>query len=264
MLQNAPVVVVRLRACRPAVMPVVIWLAMCVVGATTLEGQDSSQVVGPVSAKSLLASRDELEDVLSRLKPESNEAILLRERLEQGDFEPNDRLVMRVNGEQSLTDTFTVRTGRLLELPGIGQVSLLGVLRSEAQDVLKKKVATQLRDPEVVVMPLMRLAVVGGVGRPGYFWMPADLVLGDAVMRAGGLSQDSRPDRIKGRRFRLGRPTPLSEMQLRDGLARGLSLDQLNLQSGDELEVGKRGQPWTTYIWPVSLLLGVIATVRSF
>src|SRR6267154_1476674 len=104
-------------------------------------------VTGPtVSAQqspqgTILATRESLRDELARLERAGASgqagAALIRTRLEAGDFQTGDRIVIRVEGEAQLTDTFVVSNGPQLDLPQVGTVSLQGVLRSELKSRLQ-------------------------------------------------------------------------------------------------------------------------------
>src|SRR6266566_4950303 len=59
------------------------------------------------------------------------EAAAIGARLARGDFRVGDRILLSVQGEKELSDTFTVGLGGQLTLPLIGNVPLEGVLRSE-------------------------------------------------------------------------------------------------------------------------------------
>ncbi len=73
-----------------------------------------------------------------------NEAWLLRQRLEKGDFQDGDRIIVVLHGNAlmpkdftGISDTlFTVRAGRRLEFPRMADLPLDGVLRSELNDKL--------------------------------------------------------------------------------------------------------------------------------
>src|SRR5687768_9525071 len=112
------------------------------------------------------------------------EAWTLRERLRLGDFHPGDRIALIVEGHPTLSDTLAVRSGRVISLPDLPEIPLVGVLRSELQAHLTREIGRFVRDPKVRVVPLMRVAVLGQVGRPGYYALPADALLSDAIMIA--------------------------------------------------------------------------------
>ncbi len=121
-----------------------------------------------------LATRDRLTADLARLEAQNNnsaraQAMMIRERLENGDFQMGDRILIRVDSEPQLSDTFTVQAGPALELPQLGTVSLHGVLRAELASHLQTQLARYLRNPVVQVELLVRLLVDGDVARPGYY-----------------------------------------------------------------------------------------------
>ena len=184
------------------------------------------------------------------------EAATLRERLRSGDFHVGDRIVVRVMSDSSLTDTFVVHTGRVLQLGNLVEVPLEGVLRSELQAHLTAQVARYLRDPRVQATSLIRLAVLGEVTRPGYFAMSADVLMSDAIMLAGGPTTSADVDRITIRR---GTSDLLKPDEVRAAMVQGRTLDQLNLRAGDEIVVGERKR--RSLSGSIQVMTGLVAVV---
>jgi polysaccharide export outer membrane protein len=185
-----------------------------------------------------LASREDLEALLApgqRLS--SRERQVIEHRLRDGDFQPGDRVSVSVRGEQALTDTFTVRAGRLLELPDMAPLPLQGVLRSELEPRLAAHVGQYIRTPDVRAQALLRIGILGSVNRPGYYSVRADQPLGDMLTIAGGLAVDG--DLSKASVTREGVET-WPRKEVRQALASGQSLDVLGFQGGDELQIGRR------------------------
>ena len=158
-------------------------------------------------------------------------------RLRDGDFAAGDRIVLHVQGEQTLNDTLTIRSEQLLTLPGYPDLSLHGVLRSELRDRVQAHLARFLRDPQFSVTPLIRVAVVGEVTRPGFYSLAPDARIADAIMLAGGPTGNGDLGRLT--LSHGGRPL-LAEGQMREIVARGLSLDLAGVIPGDEVIVGPR------------------------
>lgn len=181
------------------------------------------------------ASRAELERAAAAATPTA--ANLIQERLRAGDFMPGDRIVLRVQNDSALTDTFTVRAGRVLTLPGLADMPLTGLLRSELEPALLQHLSRNYRDPQIQVLPLVRIAVMGQVQRPGFYALPSDALVSDAIMLAGGPTVQS--DMQKAVMRRSGREI-LSPKVLRDAISRGSTLDQLDLRAGDEIFVAER------------------------
>jgi protein involved in polysaccharide export with SLBB domain len=189
-----------------------------------------------------LATRQQLESALVQFERSGSrpEAALIRSRLERGDFQLGDRIFLRVDGEAQLSDTFTVGPGPALGLPQIGTVPLNGLLRSELLGRLGTYLARYLRDPVVQVRPLIRILIEGEVARPGFYAVPPELPLVDAIGAAGGMTARAKANAIRVER---GSSQIWGGDLLREALARGYSLDQLNLGAGDRLFVPTRGDP---------------------
>jgi protein involved in polysaccharide export with SLBB domain len=184
-----------------------------------------------------MASRKELEGLLKSGSLSADEARIVEQRLKSGDFQAGDRLVLRVLEEQTLNDTFAVRTGRVLVLPNFPAIPMEGVLRSEVQDYLSGKIAQYIRNPTVTVEPLVRVSLLGSVNRPGFYTIRADALASEAIMAGGGPSGNAD---ISKTVIRRNGQEVRSREQVQAAFARGVSLDELNLQPGDEIVVGER------------------------
>ena len=217
-----------------------------------LPGPLQAQVPPGWDASEFQISRQELQDLLTRyesilnstgysgaLKEDARRsADLIRARLEEGDFRAGDRIALRLAGEPDLLpDTVLVERGSVITLPNIGQISVYGVLRSELQDYLTTEIGRFIRNPALSAQSLVRLSVQGAVGAPGFYVFPAEMLLADVLMAAGGPNQSSKLDAI---RIRRGEETLMRGGEVQMALDQGRSLDQLGLRAGDELNVPLR------------------------
>jgi protein involved in polysaccharide export with SLBB domain len=168
----------------------------------------------------------------------AREAADIRARLARGDFRVGDRILVAVEGEPTLSDTFTVGVGRLLTLPLIGDVPLDGVLRSELQDYLTKRLGQNLRDPEVRTRAFVRLSIQGAVTKPGFYGVPAAALLSDALMAAGGTTPEANVGKLRIERD--GKPIWQGKA-LQQAIAGGLTLDDAGLVAGDQFVLPRRG-----------------------
>ena len=194
-----------------------------------------------------------------RLRDEKKrEADLIRSRLADGDLQVGDRIEVTVAGEKAISDTFPVGAGRLLSLPGIPDIPLQGVLRSEAQDYLTKVLSRYIRNPDVHVRTMIRLSVYGSVGKPGFYQIPADMLATDAIMAAGGPIQDADPAKAFVRR---GGVEIWPRGAFQDAIRGGLTLDQMNLRAGDELVIDPRKRPGGFNPWTIVGGIGALTSV---
>ena len=199
-----------------------------------------SRAAAQVNVRQAEATRAQLESLYAGLSPKERvyaEAVALKERLDEGDFQAGDRIILVVRGDTALSDTFAVNANRGIELPNIGPVPLQGVLRSELQAHLEEVLSHYLKSPEITATSLIRIGVIGQVGRPGFLYLPATTVLADAFTAAGGLTPTSNLKKVQITR----NGQVLVEAQaVQNALANGRSLDQMNMQSGDEILVGEK------------------------
>ncbi len=174
------------------------------------------------------------------------------------DFQVGDRVLLRVEGDSALSDTFTVVAGPALRLPAIGEVSLTGVRRADLESYLTRELSRYLKDPVVHARALIRVSVLGEVVRPGFYAVALDLVLADALMVAGGPTQDARVDRL---RILRGESALWSGSRLQGAIARGSTLGDLGLRAGDRIDVpGGRRDPESK--WRLAgLVVTTVATV---
>src|SRR3954470_21613746 len=78
-------------------------------------------------------------------------------------FQVGDRILLRVEGDSALSDTFTVVAGPALRLPAIGEISLAGVPRNGLEAHLTREIGRYINDPVVQARALIRVSVVGEV-----------------------------------------------------------------------------------------------------
>jgi SLBB domain-containing protein len=238
----------------------------CIALAGVLTGLVASTAViaqsrGPVGGSRNFESRTELEAQAKAAESEGreSEARLIRYRLERGDFQDGDRILVTVRGGGGFSDTLIVRAGRHLQLPQIAPLPLDGVLRSELLPRLTAHLSQFLRDPLITARPLVRVGILGEVVRPGYYYASADLPLSDVLMSAGGPAPDADLTKVSVRR---GAETIIDQRDTRSALSAGRSMDMLHMQAGDEIQVGKERQfNWPIIVSAATGLLGLLFAV---
>jgi protein involved in polysaccharide export with SLBB domain len=221
------------------------WLAMILINAHAngAECQTQPRNAQLSSREDLIAAATEAEAAATAGDPAGRAqnamvAAAIRERLRDGDLHVGDHVIVSFVSDAVHSDTVVVRADRSLEISGIVVVPVAGVLRSELTDRVSFEVLKYFKAQKIEVTPLMRVAVLGAVARPGYFAFPSDMPLTDAIMGAGGPTPTAEFDRSIVRRqnqeFR-------SAAETSKAIAGGLTLDQFGLSAGDALVVGERG-----------------------
>jgi protein involved in polysaccharide export with SLBB domain len=246
-----------------------VYQLLSVVFALFVSFRADAQTVG-TSTREAQASRSELQSQLETAQRDTTvgsdadrsqarmAVATLKDRLTNGDFQVGDRVLIYVQGQQALSDTFTVREGQVIHLPSLTDVELHGVLRSELQGHVYAAVSKYLRDPVVRTGSLVRIAVLGSVQRPGFYAVPADMLLSDAIMHAGGLGGTADVRRTTVTR---GGVTVLQSKDVSQAIKDGETIDQVSLRAGDQIEVGaNHPNTFLTVILPVTAAVVGIAS----
>jgi protein involved in polysaccharide export with SLBB domain len=185
----------------------------------------------------------------------------IRARLKEGDFQPGHRILLAVYGDSVLSDTFTVRADRKLILPNLPPMSLVGVLDSELEPFLTKELATYVKNPTVRAQGLLRVAVLGSVGQPGFYSFPLDFALSDVIMEAGGPDASAEVNRTEIRR---GGEVAVNKEGMQEAFRLGLTLNDVGVRPGDQVVVrSSRKSNWGTALTVVGVITGLAFTVSA-
>ena len=99
---------------------------------------------------------------------------------------------------------------------------------------------------------------MGSVAKPGFYQLPADIALADAIMIAGGPTATADVDRTQVKR---GEDVIYSSQLLGQEVAKGATLDQLNIRPGDQILIGERHHTnWGMIASIVGISAGLIST----
>ena len=234
-------------------------------GLTLIAPMVLAQSVADTAAGPLMAARPALESRLeaARLMGEAGaeQAELIQRRLTDGDFRQGDRVLLAVQAEPALTDTFAVNSSLELLLPDIGAVSLRGVLRSEVESHLHDELARYLRAPIVRARALVGITVVGEVARAGVHWVPSDALVTDVLTAAGGGTRDAKINEMRVER--RGHPV-LNEQAMQAAMANMATLDAAGVLPGDQLIVPSRtGSSTYEIVRTVSIILTIPLTIYA-
>ncbi len=235
-------------------------LMMALAGASQAMAQQSDDV----TVTRAMATRDQLQGIAAR--NDGNVSSAAQTRLAQGDFRAGDRIMIMVQGDTALSDTFAVWQDGALHLPSpvVGTLPLTGVLRSEIQQKVQTFVARFVRNPVVLARPLIRLSFQGDFAHAGFYAVPADAPIADAFMAAGGTTTTANMNKLKIQRN--GREY-MNTRAVQDAMSQGRTVDDLGLRDGDQFMMPKTGTTTTMTVVRsvavvVSLGVGILTLKR--
>jgi hypothetical protein len=187
------------------------------------------------------------------------EADAIRERLADGDLHTGDPVFVSVVDDSALSRAYVVSPTRTLLLAGTIEIPVKGVLRSELETYLTRELRKYLRDPNVKVITSIRIQLSGAVARVGFFNVAASMPITDVLMSpsaGGGVSNSSRFEKSTILR---GERVIVDAKAFKEALATAKTLDELNLQAGDEIKVAaKTGSPVTKILAATSAVGGLV------
>lgn len=186
------------------------------------------------------------------------DAAAIQMRLANGDFIPGDRILLLVEGDTALTDTFTVRGDRMLPLPNLPAVSLQGVLDSELESHLTKELLKYIKEVTVTATPLVRISLLG-FPQGNFFTVPVDQAITDVIFAAGGwgspmaVATDKAVVRRAGKVFMDAKATA-------EAIRQGKTVGDMALRDGDELYLPDKASA-SSFNW--QNVLAVVGAVGS-
>lgn len=243
-------------------------LFLCLLS-SSIAAQSAPAAGAQRAARSELAARlQQLEGLIASAGKADHRSKLqaeqtaIRARLENGDFKVGDRFVMTVRFDSVRVDTASVRDSLVVSILNLPDLRLHGVLRSELDEKLNQHVARYIRNASVRSNVLTRIAVLGAVRAPGFYYASPDRPVSDVLMLAGGALNEADLSRFVLRR---GATTLVEGSKSKQLLETGQTFEQLDVQSGDEFRIPmKRKVNWGLVIQLFFIVSSLFFAVFQF
>jgi len=161
-----------------------------------------------------------------------------------------DVLRVEVRDEPSLAGQFQVAEDGNILIPLLGIISVAGRPFEDVEADVRAAYARELAEPVIRVTPLVRIAVLGEVMRPGLFPVDATHTVGDVLATVGGFTPFA--DRNKITLVRDGERTRIRFEPNDPGLL-------LPLRSGDRILVARKS--W--FSENLAIFVGAAASVAA-
>ncbi len=168
---------------------------------------------------------------------------------------PGDVLRVTVWRKPELSGDFAVAADGTLRHPLYREVEVAGVPAAMVAERLRVYLTRYEVAPQLVVEPLLRVAVVGEVRQPNLYTLSPETTIIEAIALAGGLSERGRMDRVHLRRG--GREWLLNLDAAHAGLV------DRPVESGDRITVEARRDVLRQYIGPIASLAAAVVSIVS-
>lgn len=140
------------------------------------------------------------------------------------------RILIPADTGSVLKGVYPIDGQGLADLPIAGKVVVAGKTRANIEQYLQGLWAPYLKDAHVQATPAIRLAIMGNVKFPGYYYPSPDAVIFDAINMAGGPLQPWKIDKTEHIRARS-----TVNGKLVDYISRGMTLREAGILTGDEI-----------------------------
>lgn len=139
-------------------------------------------------------------------------------------FYPGDKFRLDVRTAPELSAELTIGPDGRITLPSVGPVMASGLTVAGLQTSLEDIYAAELRDPSLIITPTefgsQKVFVGGEVREPGVFELPGEIDVLQAVLLAGGWTEESEPTKVIVMRRQPGGQMMTRVVNVRGGLAR--------------------------------------------
>lgn len=137
-----------------------------------------------------------------------------------------------------LNGVFPIDDRGFVELPIYGKAKITHMTVQEFENFIRENFKDYLRYPDIKAKPMIRLSVLGGVPRPGFYYFDSDRSLWEVLYEVGGTRDE---DGLKQMRWERSGKT--IEGDLIPHLQTGISLRDLGFRTGDQIWVKTPGKP---------------------
>jgi len=174
-------------------------------------------------------------------------------------FQPGDAVRIQIwelyeeaRSNFNLSGDYPIDPEGFIIMPLLGEIKVRGLTVYELAQTLQEKLKAYLRNPYVLVRPLIRLTMQGSFNRPGSYLVDPASSLWALVAQAGGPSSNCD---LHGMTVERGGQVVLRK--LLQGFEKGISLEEVGIESGDQIIAPARS------VFDLSLMIGLINLLAS-
>ncbi len=151
------------------------------------------------------------------------------------EFKPGDVILVKVYRHPEYSDTFLVDVDTTIYLPLIGTIKVSHLTARDLKDTLYARFSEFLKRPEIDVVPLFRINILGEVRRPGVYNITSATKLTDAIALAGGLMPDADPKHAI-----IRRGSEVIKINIDKAITKEKTAYDIGLRSGDIIYIPRK------------------------
>jgi protein involved in polysaccharide export with SLBB domain len=168
---------------------------------------------------------------------------------------PGDQIRITVWRKPEMSCDCTVAGNGTIIHPLYRDVQVIGVPLTTVEERLRTFLARYEQNPQFVIQPLVKIVVGGEVRTPNIYSVPPETTIAQAIAIAGGPNERGVLREVKIIRDRQEIKMDISRPDSDAGV--------LQIRSGDQILIGRRGRSALEYISPVTSSIAAIAAIIS-
>ena len=171
-------------------------------------------------------------------------------------LQPGDGLkLIFFNITDSISGDYYIQDDGTISLPYLGKIVAAGVNTDSLKTEIYDKYSSLYKNPELTILPLIRVNIFGEVKTPGFYYVTGTDKLSDLIAKAGGTTTDADLSDIVI--TRNGKEIQINGNKI---IESGSKLDDIGLQSGDQIDVTRKWFSGTTSTIIISAI-GIVASL---
>jgi polysaccharide export outer membrane protein len=168
---------------------------------------------------------------------------------------PGDQIRITVWRKPEMSCDCTVAGNGTIIHPLYREVQVIGVPLTTVEERLRTFLARYEQNPQFVIQPLVKIVVGGEVRTPNIYSVPPETTIAQAIAIAGGPTERGVLREVKIIRDRQEIKMDVSRPDSDAGV--------LQIRSGDQILIGRRGRSALEYIAPVTSSIAAVAAIIS-
>ncbi len=173
---------------------------------------------------------------------------------------PGDGIrIIFYNITDPISGDYFVQKDESLMLPYLGRINLVNKVYDSVKKEIITKYSSLYRNPEISILPLLKVNILGEVRIPGFYYVTGIEKLSDLIAKAGGLTSDADVDDIF-----ITRNNKKIEIDGQKIINSGSKINDIGLQSGDGIYISRRwfsGNTPTIVISSIAAVTTIIAAI---
>ena len=172
-------------------------------------------------------------------------------------LQPGDGLkLIFYNITDTISGEYYIQEDGTISLPYLGKIVAAHRNIDSLKTEIYNKYSTLYKNPELTILPLIRVNIFGEVKTPGFYYVTGTDKLSDLIAKAGGTTTDADLSDIVI--TRNGQEIQINGEKV---IENGSKLDDIGLQSGDQIDVTRKwfsGTTSTIIITAVSVIASLV------